>query len=95
MGIRVRAVLPEGKIGWYGDRQIRNGQIFEIQSMEHFSDARRTHNKEGKPVPPGWMELVDPPKAAAAAAESKDVLAGELKKARSETDAGATPKGKS
>lgn len=57
MGIKVVAVLPDGKYGWYGNRLIKNGEVFEISSMEHFSDADR------KDKPPGWMRRVEEKKS--------------------------------
>lgn len=51
MGIRVRAVRQ----GYYNYSRRKEGEVFEIESEEHFSDYHRPLRPG---VRPGWMERV-------------------------------------
>lgn len=46
--MRVRAKFPESQFGFYGTKRRRDGDIFELESEDHFSEK--------------WMEWVEPPK---------------------------------
>ena len=48
MGIKVQAV----RRGYYGDHRREEGDVFEIENMNDFSDANRDKR-------PGWMVMLD------------------------------------
>lgn len=43
--MKVRAVLPEGKIGFYGTQRRRTGDVFDLESESDFSEK--------------WMEAIE------------------------------------
>jgi|TARA_R100000081_G_C4760963_1_gene139851 hypothetical protein len=46
--MKVKAKFKKGKFGFYGNRRIYDGEVFEISKPEHFSDV--------------WMDKVEEPK---------------------------------
>ena len=47
--MKVKAVFPEGKYGFYGTQRRRNGDIFTLTDPAHFSERWMEKLDEDKP----------------------------------------------